>query len=313
MKRPLISADCHVTEPLDLWSSQLPAALKDIGPRIEFADGRGAFMLEDKIAMKLPPLPKSSGKGSARRDGVLSGLPVLDMTHTLAELDRLPALGFRSAMIPCHSDEIPYNETHWEPLWERAADLGISLAFHIGTGRTQQPAHGAGAAVVNYVVTLASGMETTAYLCASGVLERHLKLRIGLVEGGAGWLAWTLEAMDDAYREHAAWVRPKLEALPSEYFKRQGFVTFQRDPVGLANIERTGARCLLWGSDHPHPEATFPHSQRVVAEQFENTPKEIADAFSGATPPRSTALIRRREHRSDLTSRDCTQLKEFCR
>lgn len=345
MIRPLISADCHVTEPLDLWSSQLPSALKDVGPRIEFADGRGAFMIEDKIAMKLPPLPKNSGTGAARRDGVVSGLPgdtvekrlaaleqdgvyaevlypqlaffcafeirnvalqvsvcriyndwlaetflqhprftgvallpVLDMAHALAELDRLPALGFRSAMIPCHSDEIPYNETHWEPLWESAADKGIALAFHVGTGRTQQPAHGAGAAVVNYVVTLASGMETTAYLCASGVLERHPKLRVGLVEGGAGWLAWTLEAMDDAYREHAAWVRPKLEALPSEYFKRQGFVTFQRDPVGLANIGRTGARCLLWGSDHPHPEGTFPHSQRIVAEQFENTPKEIADA-----------------------------------
>ena len=41
---------------------------------------------------------------------------------------------------------------------------------------------------------------------------------------------------------------------------------------------RTGARCLLWGSDHPHPEGTFPHSQAAVAEQLEDTPKEIADA-----------------------------------
>ncbi len=205
-------------------------------------------------------------------------LPVLDLTCALAELDRLPGLGMRSAMIPCHSDDLPYNEPHWEPLWERAADLGVSLAFHVGTGRKQQPAHGAGAAVVNYVVTLASAMETTSYLCASGVLERHPNLRVGMVECGSGWLAWTLDAMDDAYREHAVWVRPKLEALPSEYFRRQGFVTFQRDAVGLANVEHTGARCLLWGSDHPHPEGTFPHSQRVVAEQFAGTPKEIADA-----------------------------------
>ena len=48
--------------------------------------------------------------------------------------------------------------------------------------------------------------------------------------------------------------------------------------LGMNWINRTGARCLLWGSDHPHPEGTFPHSQSAVAEQIENTPKEIADA-----------------------------------
>ena len=67
MKRHLISADCHVTEPLDLWSSQLPAALRDRGPRLEFSDGRGAFMVEDIVAMKLPPLPPRTGEQGKRR------------------------------------------------------------------------------------------------------------------------------------------------------------------------------------------------------------------------------------------------------
>jgi predicted TIM-barrel fold metal-dependent hydrolase len=120
-------------------------------------------------------------------------------------------------------------------------------------------------------------METVAYLCASGVLERHPELRVGMVECGAGWLAWTLDAMDDAYREHHAWVRPRLEALPGEYFRRQGFVTFQRDPVGLANVGHTGAGCLLWGSDYPHPEGTWPDSQAVVAEQFAGIADDVAD------------------------------------
>ena len=348
MSRPLISADCHVTEPLDLWSKELPPSMRDKGPRIEFRNGRGAFMVEDLVAMKLPPMASTAtgtGEGQAGFEGVIKGrpgddvkarmvlleqdgvwaevlypqlaffcafeirdiamqvavwsiyndwmsetfahhprfagvglLPVRDLKGALVEIERLPALGMNAAMIPCHNDERPYNQDYWEPLWERAADLGISIAMHIGTGRTQTPAHGPGAAVVNYVVTLSSAMEATSYVCASGVLERHPKLRVGVVEGGAGWLAWTLEAMDDAYREHAAWVRPKLEALPSEYFRRQGFVTFQRDPVGLANVDRTGLRCLLWGSDCPHPEGTFPHSQQVVAEQFDGTSKEIADA-----------------------------------
>src|SRR5436309_15558011 len=81
-----------------------------------------------------------------------------------------------------------------------------------------------------------------------------------MVECGSGWLAWVLHAMDDAYREHHMFVRPKLELLPSEYFRRQGAVTFQHDPVGLANIPFTGDRCLLWGSDYPHPGGTWPNS-----------------------------------------------------
>jgi hypothetical protein len=64
---------------------------------------------------------------------------------------------------------------------------------------------------------------------------------------------------------------PRLEVRGG----RLGFVTFQRDPVGIANVERTGARCLLWGSDHPHPEGTFPESRRILAEQMQNVPTDI--------------------------------------
>src|SRR5207247_2433318 len=130
-------------------------------------------------------------------------------------------------------------------------------------------APGAGGAVINYVVTVAGPMETVAYRCGSGVLERHPKLCVVMVECGSGWLAWVLHAMDDAYREHHVFVRPKLALLPSEYFRRQGAVTFQRDPVGLANLPFTGDRSLMWRSDYPHPEGTWPHSQEVLARQLE--------------------------------------------
>jgi hypothetical protein len=77
-----------------------------------------------------------------------------------------------------------------------------------------------------------------------------------MVECGSGWLAWVLHAMDDAYREHQMMVSPKLDMLPSEYFIRQGYVTFQNDPGGLDNIPFTSEKCLMWGSDYPHPEGT---------------------------------------------------------
>ena len=211
-------------------------------------------------------------------------LPVRDVAAAVRELERLRGLDLRAALLPTHTDFKPYNDPSYEPLWEAAAGLGVPLSFHAGTGRSQTPARGPGAAVVNYVVTVSGPMETVAYLCGAGILERHPELRVVMVECGAGWLAWTLEAMDDAYREHQQFVRPKLRELPSEYFRRQGAVTFQRDPVGLANVERTGARCLMWGSDYPHPEGTFPDSREILERQFEGLPQELQNPALSAVP-----------------------------
>lgn len=340
MEDRLISADCHASEPVDLWKRNLPPSMCDRGPRLEVRDGRLGFVVEDHMAFKMPRSAEMEGRpdgpvergfpgddvaarsAALEKDGLwgevlypqtaffctfevrdpalqaaicsvyndwlsdtfgadprfagIALLPALDARAATRELERAAALALPGALLPAHADFRPYNDPAWEPVWETAEGLGVPLHFHAGTGRSQHPFRGDGAAVVNYVVTVSGPIETATVLCASGVLARHPGLKVGMVECGAGWLAWTLDSMDEATREHAAWVHPKLDELPSCYFRRQGFVTFQRDPVGLANVGRTGARCLLWGSDHPHPEGTFPDSRRILAEQMQDVPDEVA-------------------------------------
>jgi len=215
--------------------------------------------------------------GASERFAPAALLPVLDVAAAVDELRRVAAAGFRTALLPAHVDVRPYNDRAYEPLWAAAEEARLPLSFHAGTGRSQTPAHGDGGAVINYVLTVAGPMETVTYLSASGVLERHSGLRVVMVECGSGWLAWALHAMDDAYREHHRWVRPKLAQLPSEYFRRQGYVTFQHDPVGLGNIPFTGDRCLLWGSDYPHPEGTWPHSREVLARQMRGLAADVVE------------------------------------
>jgi predicted TIM-barrel fold metal-dependent hydrolase len=41
------------------------------------------------------------------------------------------------------------------------------------------------------------------------------------------------------------------------------------DPVAINNREVTGIETLMWGNDYPHPEGTWPESQKVNADQFE--------------------------------------------
>ena len=93
-----------------------------------------------------------------------------------------------------------------------------------------------------------------------------------LVEVNAGWLAWTMHTVDEYYEAHAAigWTKPKLAELPSHYIRRQIHATFQCDPIGLANLPITGPDCLLWGNDYPHPESTYPNSNKVLDDLLKN-------------------------------------------
>ena len=64
----------------------------------------------------------------------------------------------------------------------------------------------------------------------AGVLARFPNLRFATVEAGIGWVPWLMDAMDEAYRKHHMWVRPKLDMLPSEYFRQQRLCHVPRRP-----------------------------------------------------------------------------------
>jgi predicted TIM-barrel fold metal-dependent hydrolase len=119
------------------------------------------------------------------------------------------------------------------------------------------------------VHSLSPTLEPLVNICASGVAERFPKLRFGSVEAGIGWVPWMLDAMDEAYLKHHFWVRPKLKALPSDYFKAQGFATFGEDRAGLALMEEHGLENnFMWANDYPHHEGTWPHSPEAIERQM---------------------------------------------
>jgi predicted TIM-barrel fold metal-dependent hydrolase len=97
------------------------------------------------------------------------------------------------------------------------------------------------------------------------VFARFPRLRAATIEAGIGWVPWFLGAMDEAYRKHHFWVRPKLDRLPSEYYREHCWASFQEDPAGLALAEPMNlADRFMWGNDYPHHEGTWPHSAEAI-------------------------------------------------
>ena len=205
-----------------------------------------------------------------------------DLEGAIAEIRRTAKLGFRGLSLPCKplwgppDHEAPnYNLPEFDPLWAVVEEVNLPITFHVSTGRDPRTARGNGGAVINYAVhSLAPTMEPIANLCASGVLDRFPSIRFGTIEAGIGWVAWTLGALDEAYKKHHMWVRPKLKMMPSEYFRRQGFSSFQEDKAGLDLArEHNLVDNFLWANDYPHHEGTWPHS----AEAIERTMGGLSD------------------------------------
>ena len=211
---------------------------------------------------------------------VSSVIPMLNIPAAIEEAERVVRLGCRSLSLPVSMPSLPYNRPDYEPFWSAVEELGVPLAFHVfSRGGNQAPedrgeADSHGADMLYIALGMAEAMSPLAMLTASGVLQRHPNLKFVLVECGIGWLGWFLNLMDELHEKRHMWHSPKLELSPSEYFKRQGYVTFGDDEVGLRTRDITGVDCLMWGSDYPHDEGTFPHSREVIARTFKNIPDD---------------------------------------
>ena len=200
-------------------------------------------------------------------------LPVLDFSNTLAELDYLAEKGFTAAMLPAVTPpNLPkYNSEAWDPVFAKAAEKGVVFVLHTGTGlESVVVERGPGAAIINYTNQATDAQTSAMYLVSGGLLDRHPGAKVAFIESGASWLVALAERMDEVAEAHGAFVSPKLSRPPSQIIDDQVWASFQHDRgcIAAAAAGLPGARNVMWGSDYPHAEGTFPASRRIIDELF---------------------------------------------
>ncbi|MGE0383112.1 MAG: amidohydrolase family protein [Gammaproteobacteria bacterium] len=199
-------------------------------------------------------------------------LPVRDVGEALAEFERVLGLGYRSVMMPIDvKNDLKYNDPLYDPLWEMAAGEKVPISFHVATGLHPIRERGRGGAVINYTVLMTEAMDFVTYLVCSGAFERNPSLNVVIVEGGVSWLAPLCERMDECAERQQMYMDPKLSMLPSQYVRRNVHATFSHDRAAIFARRVTGVAPLLWASDYPHTEGTFPHSRRAIEAVFADT------------------------------------------
>lgn len=205
-------------------------------------------------------------------------IPVLTAEHAVAEIHRAADLGFKAgyySVTPGLGVE-DWNYPMWEPVWAAMAETGMVVSFHIGTeAHDANSFHGGyfrgpGGALINYVETTYGGQRAVTKVIASGVFDRYPDLKVIVSEGGATWGPFIADRLDEAYRQHASAVRPQLQRLPSEYLYENVYASFQHDRSAVAAMTAMGWKNVCWGSDYPHLEGTFGHTQKTLHELFDD-------------------------------------------
>ena len=108
-----------------------------------------------------------------------------------------------------------------------------------------------------------------AHMTFNGVFERFPKLRVVSAENDIGWMPYYLERMDYVFdrRRNLYQMNLSRETPPSEMVrsmeKRNVFLTFMRDKAGVMNRGLIGVNRIMWSSDYPHGDSTWPRSQEM--------------------------------------------------
>ena len=199
---------------------------------------------------------------------LLADLPGSDPQKARDELLRVAKLGHRGAIIGQFHGSEPLFEDIWHPFWDAVEETRLPISVHLGPGTHSLQARLGSWRMPAFVAVVPMQLdEIIAGMIFSGILEQRPNVKFVLGEAGLGWVPYVIERLDDQHRKYFdKTMDHRLEMLPSEIFARQVYVTYEDEKLGVELIPRIGVGNVMWASDYPHGDSTWPHSRKSIDE-----------------------------------------------
>jgi predicted TIM-barrel fold metal-dependent hydrolase len=222
-------------------------------------------------------------------------LPIQDIAASVREVERVVTEHGKAVqlpLIPREAGGLPYWDKAYDPLWEILTDTGVPISQHVGASSYLMQD------VMTEDTTPYKGIfqslppifmaECVADWCVSGVLERWPGLRIVLVEAGIGWIPYFLERLDTMVTNHGweTFADHAIKELPSFYWHRNMAATFEQDTTGMRLLDLIGLDNLMWATDYPHPDSTWPRSREVLETHFKDLPRDDVELIASGNVTR---------------------------
>jgi predicted TIM-barrel fold metal-dependent hydrolase len=151
----------------------------------------------------------------------------------------------------------------WDVLWDVCSATNTTVSMHIGSSSTM-PSTSPDAPLATTMSL--SSQNAQGSLCDwvfSKSLSRFPALKIAFAESQIGWMPYQLDRMDIVARESATG-GVELEQPPSELVKGRVFGCVFDDQHGLNSRDAVGLEHILFETDYPHTDGTWPDSRGVA-------------------------------------------------
>lgn len=164
----------------------------------------------------------------------------------------------------------------WDPLFAACDETDTTINMHIGSGSKMPNTGPDSPASVGVAVTSINAYMAMADWLLSGVLARFGRLKIAFSESQVGWMPFLIDRCDAVYRRSTDWaeVSPDLTDLPSSYVPGRVYGCFFDDMVGVDQRHAIGVTQLVFETDYPHQDSTWPDTPRLVAEIAARVPRD---------------------------------------
>jgi predicted TIM-barrel fold metal-dependent hydrolase len=228
-----------------------------------------------------------------RRAGVAIAPICWDVEESLKEIRWARENGLRGILIPSMWGKQPaYHHPRYEPIWAACADLDMVIHFHSGAAPMDDYDDHLGMMGIYITEVVWWSARPLSFLIWGGVFERHPNLKVAITESTCVWVPETLQLMDQRYTEthYSAKLgdyRSHLSMKPSEYFRRNVFLGASCMPRREVEMRREiGLGNIMWGSDYPHPEGSWPVTREQMVESFHDVPEDDLAAMLGGNAAR---------------------------
>jgi uncharacterized protein len=209
-------------------------------------------------------------ESSGQRIFNMAHLPFWDQKALEAEAKRCHEIGLKGFVLPDTPERVgvpSFNTEYWTPFLEMCDATGMPLNFHLNAAIDPNTLTWDGfrfEQILSVVATMFSigNAATLGNWMVSGRLDRHPNLKIGLIESGAGWVPFAVEALEHQFREMLPIMRDVLKKQPWDYFRDHFFCTFWFEKIAPKHLlEIIGVDNVMFETDFPHPTSLYPGVQ----------------------------------------------------
>ena len=211
-------------------------------------------------------------------------VPLWDADLAAKEIYRVAEKGCRAVAwseLPAWLGRPGIHGDFWDPFLKACEETQTVICMHIGSGtKTVQTSPEAPTVVTANLIVCNSAASMIDWIF-SGKFEQFPNLKLLYAESQIGWIPYFIERADDTWRTHQ-WAQgeKRIPKPPSHYYKRHVYSCFFKDTVGIDLLDRIGEDNVLFETDYPHQDGTFPNTLAIAEELFGHLKQETIDKIA---------------------------------